>query len=383
MHQSTPTVRILLASLTLAACAGGVASGQTESQGGVRAPLAPPIPSVQGVKSKVAPPTGISRSGTLLNRTGTLLPPAPTVSRPRGLTPRPGPTFPTARPDRDGRPIHIGNGYVARPPLITDRTGLVIEGSAADDHFNLRFHLGSGYTYSPYWRPWHYDRSHGDHAGYSPGHHSSHSSLWYPWRSYSYGSYYRTAYPAPLVYGVTDPYVLTGVNPAAMYASMYNAQAAQAAASAQPAREPTPLEQADAMLAYGESRAAVEAYRKYLDDAPDDAAAMRSLAVGLLDLRRFDEAVAVMVMAYERQPRLARTPLGPEALGGSAELRRRVTSSVAYANRVNSASAWLLVAALMQAEGRDDVALRMVERARVSGLAEPVAAEFGAVLKKS
>ena len=190
MHQQTRTVRTLLASLTLATC--GAAIGQTESEGGVRAPLAPPIPSVQGVKAQVPPPSGISRKGTLLNRTGTLLPPSPQPPRSgeRGHQHRPMLTFPTARPDRDGRPIRIGNGYIGRPPLVTDQTGVVIDGNARGDHFNLRFHLGSGYTYVPHWRPWHYDRDHyrwDDHADHAHGSHRSHSSWWYPWRSYGYG----------------------------------------------------------------------------------------------------------------------------------------------------------------------------------------------------
>jgi tetratricopeptide (TPR) repeat protein len=165
-----------------------------------------------------------------------------------------------------------------------------------------------------------------------------------------------------------------------VYAAALSAQAAQAA---QPPREPTPLEKADALLLYGEPKASAEAYRKYLEDAPDDASAMRSLAIAMLQLRRFDEAVAVMAMAYDKQPRLARTPIDPAFFGDAAGLRKSLNSAVNYANRVNSGSAWLLVAALMQAEGRDDVALRMAERARAAGLAEPVATQLADVLRRN
>lgn len=358
--------------------AAGTASAQHRGgpQGGGHggphaAPATPPSTVSYGVKAKIPGPIGISRKGTLLNRTGTLLPPPPpTVSRPGGIGPRPRPTYtiPTARPDTDGRPIHVGPGYVGSPGEITSGTGVVVDGHARGDHWNLKFHLGSGYTYSPWWKPWHTPTYRWNDC-YYPGY----SSWWYPY--YGYSSY---SYSTPLVYGQPDPYVIYGVNPAAVYAAALQAQSSQAA---QPAREPTALERADALLMYGDSKAAVEAYRKYLEDVPDDAAAMRSLAIGLLGVRRFDEAVAVMAMAYEKQPRLARTPIDPALFGDSGGLRRQLNSAVAYANRVNSGSAWLLVAALMQAEGREDVALRMVVRAREAGLAEPVANELADVLR--
>ena len=178
-----------------------------------------------------------------------------------------------------------------------------------------------------------------------------------------------------------DPYIATGVNPAAIYAAAY---AAMNPAPAAPAvREPTPLERADALLMYGEPKAAAEAYRKYLEDAPGDAAPMRSLAVALLQQRRFDEAVAVMAMAYEREPRLARTAIDPLFFEDSANLRKSVNAMVTYANRVNSASSWMTVATLMQAEERDDVALRMIERAKDLGLSATVVDQFTDVLKKS
>lgn len=357
----------------------GAAYGQQHRGGGPGggrggAPSAPPATpsSVSfGVKAKIPGPIGISRKGTLLNRTGTLLPtPPPSVSRPGGYGPRPRPTYsiPTGRPDLDGRPVHLGPGYVANPGDITSNTGVVIDGKAHGDHWNLKFHLGSGYTYSPWWKPWHYPTYRWNDCYYP-----NYGNWWYPY--YGYSSY---SYAAPLVYGQPDPYVMYGVNPSAVYAAALNAQANQ---PSQPTREPTALEKADALLMYGQSKAAVDAYRKYLEDVPDDAAAMRSLAIGLQSIRRFDEAIAVMAMAYEKQPRLARTPIDPAMFGDSAGLRRQLNAAVSYANRVNCGSAWLFVAVLMQAEGREDVARRMVTRARESGLAEPIASELADVLR--
>jgi hypothetical protein len=59
--------------------------------------------------------------------------------------------------------------------------------------------------------------------------------------------------------------------------------------------------------------------------------------------------------------------------GSSVRLRRSVTSTVRFAQRSPSGNAWLAVAVLMQAEGRDDVALRMIDRAADEGLNPTVA----------
>jgi hypothetical protein len=53
-------------------------------------------------------------------------------------------------------------------------------------------------------------------------------------------------------------------------------------------------------------------------------------------------------------------------------LRRSVTDAVRYAHDIQSGNAWLMVAVLMQAEGRDQVALKMLERAEAAGLSSAV-----------
>ncbi|HYE03008.1 MAG TPA: hypothetical protein VD963_07210, partial [Phycisphaerales bacterium] len=83
-----------------------------------------------------------------------------------------------------------------------------------------------------------------------------------------------------------------------------------------------------------------------------------------------------------RQPSLAWTPVDPLALpGGAAGMRRRVESAVGHANRVKSASAWLTVATLMQSEGRDALAAKMLDRARAAGLSVPVYREMSQALR--
>lgn len=366
---------VSLATVALLAVGGtaGVGLAQAQSTGGVPAPLAPPIPSVQGVKSKAPSPIGIGRKGTLLNRNGTLLPPAPAR---RSFTPSPLPR-PIVTVPSDGlrRRVDVGPGYIGVPTIGHSGSGLTVDGRYDDDKFNLRFHIGSGYTVYPWWKPWNYDR----HA-HRRRHHHHLDGYTYPWISgFNYRNYYDNYdyyENRPIVYGQIDPFV------------MYTAalQAAKSAAAVQQlasVREPTPLERADALLAMGETSRAVEGYRKYLEDVPDDANVMRSLAIALMEDRRLDEAVSVLALAYEKNPRLARTPIDAGLFAAdAADLRRRVNSAVSYANRVRSGSAWLLAAALVQAEGRDAVALSMVDRARGMGLAAPVADELTAVLKR-
>ncbi|MBX3406433.1 MAG: tetratricopeptide repeat protein [Phycisphaeraceae bacterium] len=375
MKRTCSTIRV--SALAAAAASGlciGAASAQSDSAGGVPAPMAPPIPSVQGVKSKAPPPSGVGRKGTLLNRTGTLLPPPPTVQPRPGVSPLPRPIVTV--PSRGlQRPIAIGPGYVAVPNTVVGHSGsgLSVDGSYSGDRFNLRFHVGSGYTAYPWWRPW-------DYSKHSRRYVHVNDRYWYPWiGGYNYRNAYETYDPyayRPVVYGQIDPFIMSGAASQAILTAM-----AQQAIS--PPREPTVLERADALLAMGDARAATEAYRRYLEDVPDDAAVMRSLALALMEDRRLDESVAVLAMAYQKSPRLARTPIDPALIADDvASLRRRVNSAVGYANRVRSGSAWLLAAVLVQAEGRDAVALSMIDRGRDVGLSEEVAAEMTAVLKR-
>src|SRR5262249_22829390 len=146
-------------------------------------------------------------------------------------------------------------------------------------------------------------------------------------------------------------------------------QAPQAQQPSQPHTPPSDLEIGLSDMSAGEWDAAIIRLRKHLKAHPDDTHALRYLAVALLETKRFDDASALMRQAYRTDPALARDPIPALDLGlGEAELRRIVSSAVLYAHRVNSASAWLTVAALMQAEGREKIAATMLERAQKQGL---------------
>lgn len=148
-----------------------------------------------------------------------------------------------------------------------------------------------------------------------------------------------------------------------------------------PVRELTVVEQADLLLGTNRPEAAAMLYQEHLAQHPDDAVAMRALAVALLKAGRPQEAVAVAAMAYDKDPSgLAIRPIPTVLFSDPDDLRAALNRAVTYANRVNTASAWLLVATLMQAEGRDPVAARMLDRAIDLGLSERVASAMAAEL---
>lgn len=118
----------------------------------------------------------------------------------------------------------------------------------------------------------------------------------------------------------------------------------------------------------GDASYAVDLYRKILRDAPDDAVSMRGLAIALLKDARFEEGVAMMAMAYRTDSLLADEALQGEFFYLDADVRDLLLKCVLHANKTKFGSAWLTVAVLMQAEGRDSTALKMVKRADDLGL---------------
>ncbi len=341
---------------TLAMSAVGSALGQSNNNGAPAAqqpaPLSVPShqPGLGGVRSEGPRPIGgIGR---------TLLPPSPSTFVPGQVgQPATGPFFfvpfgrdrgsvPVMAPSDQGR--FVDNG-TRTPGFVVGGSGLTVNGRFTDGRFRLGFHLGSGFgPFVRFWRPlW----------GYPYGWYNS-----YPYRYYN--DYPQTVTSQPYYY----------VDPFAAGAYMQTPPATQYAA---PMRELTPLEQADAALRDGEVQAAIRQYREYLDKTPDDAPAMRSLALALLAGRQPSQAAAVMALAYQKDPSLARRPIDPgQVKNDLSGMRTLVQSAVRYANKVDSGSAWLTVAVLIQGEGRVAVAKKMVLRAKAHGLDAKVADEL-------
>lgn len=137
----------------------------------------------------------------------------------------------------------------------------------------------------------------------------------------------------------------------------------------------------------------VEAFRtrqsdvavKYLTAAiakdKEDTSAMRVLALAMLDVRQADDAVAMLRQAYRIDPTLAIRGLDVDSLGlNSARRSDLINRAVEYANRVGSGSSWLMVSVLMQADGRFELARRMLKRGADVGLEPAVYAAMDAAL---
>ncbi|HYE62428.1 MAG TPA: tetratricopeptide repeat protein [Phycisphaerales bacterium] len=181
---------------------------------------------------------------------------------------------------------------------------------------------------------------------------------------YAYGN----PYGPPLV-PATTPAPAPATTPEVVYA---------------PPRELTPMEQAVEELRLGMPDRALTTLRDHLKKNADDARAHRVLAVALLEQRRFDDAVASLRQAYRTDPTLADSALNAYELGYTDEsLRSLVVRTVTYANRVNTGSSWLTVAALMQAEGRTEQARNALDKARRQGLEPEVLGAMKAALKQS
>jgi len=81
-------------------------------------------------------------------------------------------------------------------------------------------------------------------------------------------------------------------------------------------------------------------------------------------------------------PWLASVAVSPDVYrGGEDTFRKNLQRMSVYANRTQASSAWLALAVMMQAEGRNDQAKVMLDRARNAGLERAVADRMMAALQ--
>jgi hypothetical protein len=295
--------------------------------------------------------------GTVRANTDLLRNPARFQTFPTPICPTPNPicTTPVVNPlseaimfrPHDPQLFNGAPAFVSHDRAFTEAGGFSADGRWHGKNWWVRFHLGSGatcwptYTYSNWWYP-----------GYS------YLATGYPY----YGGGYYNDY-----YGNYAPQMQP------VYQQPPMQQAPQAQQPAQPKTPPSDLEIGLSDMSAGEWDAAVVRLRKHLKANVNDNHAVRYLAVALLEVKKFDDASALMRQAYRGEPSLASDPIPAADLGiGETELRRLVSSTVLYAHRVNSASSWLTVTVLMQAEGRAKVAQPMLERAQKQGLEQMI-----------
>jgi len=216
-----------------------------------------------------------------------------------------------------------------------------------------------GFSYGGY-----YPLSSGYSLGYGYGY------LYDPWLN---NQRYWSGYP----YGV-DGRLVNGVQPGS---NLRMPAAAPEAADAAPPEPETDIEAARRLISSAGFDEAIDRYRAYLVENRDDFSVMAELAVALAGANRFDDAAAMVRMAYSKDPTLSSRPIDARVEVPSHDLRKVVVRTVRFAHKRESASAWLLVAVLMQAEDRDPVGLRMVERAVDRGLSSDIGDAMSASLR--
>ncbi|MBN8598829.1 MAG: tetratricopeptide repeat protein [Planctomycetes bacterium] len=197
---------------------------------------------------------------------------------------------------------------------------------------------------------------------------------WVAWNGANYVVYWNGFPVPPYVPGpfggltyLYDPNLLPG----ATQRSMAEQQ------SVAPAPAPTNYDLGVMAFRSRQSDAAVKYLTAAVSKDKEDTSAMRVLALAMLDTRQPDDAAAMLRQAYRQDPTLANDALDVEFLGlNGARRSDLINRAVEYANRVGSASSWLMVSVLMQADGRFELARRMLKRAADEGL-EP--AVFGAM----
>jgi hypothetical protein len=331
-------------------------------------------PSIAQVRSEMPGP--ISGLGGVRAVFPTIKPLGPDNSATVSLPPA-SPSQSFTRPPGGG-PRSTGRGFSGSgfSGARVSGSGLTVNGAVVNDNFRLALHLSSPLGTQDLhgrdhiwgggngWRD-HlgHDHHHGDHIfTYPPFYYNP---WWYDYGS-SYGNHYDNIYG---YYGPADP-------------NLYNA--AQPAAPMPVTITPEPSNARELGATYlraGDPKAAASALRTWLVDHPRDVDALRLLAVALIDGGAFGDGAATMALAYHTEPLLGLRRLTPDVTGPTNDLREDVRRTSFYANRVKSSSAWLSLAVLMQAEGRDSTARSALQKARAAGLEPAVADRLEAALQ--
>lgn len=348
-RKSALVLTLLIPAGVLAAAGDDQSSQQPPSQ----QPPAQRLPGV-GVPSQAPRPIkSINPSSTppLKRRGGGFLSP----DRPGAQTPPP--TSGGGRP-----PIIIIPGsrdWSGRWPVGSDGVGIHIGDDAGVEHnWHIQAHIGSPSIATAkrrYW--WRYP-----YWGYS------HWCWWNDWR-----------YPIGLGWDYTDAFLQIELQN--QYDKARQERLQYERAEAERFEHLTDLEKARELQGQGVFDKASTYYLKHIEAAPEDALAIRGLAVALLQTRKVDQGVAMMAMAYRKSPALAQTPVDAGLIpGGNAAIRRLSNAAVNQAHRTKSPSAWLTAVVMAQCEGRTSAAQSLLSKAKDAGLDAPIAQAFDLAL---
>ncbi|MCC6677034.1 MAG: tetratricopeptide repeat protein [Phycisphaerales bacterium] len=229
-------------------------------------------------------------------------------------------------------------------------SGATLGYRATGDGFSFRAHLGDPWLdrgRQCLWKQWGTCSPYSWNWGWGWG--------WSRYNNYSYGyPIYSPIWPYP------DPLLSSYYYPPAPATQPDPADASAPAL--------TVLEQADILLGYEQFDEAAAAYREHLSQHPDDAEALRMLAVTLLLDRHPREAGEAMLAAYRMNPSLADSPVVLPAGLGPSDLAVAANRAIEHAQRTRSAPSWLSAAVLSHARDKVPVARNFAKSAKAAGL---------------
>jgi len=137
----------------------------------------------------------------------------------------------------------------------------------------------------------------------------------------------------------------------------------------QPVTPPEAIDIARVALVLGNLDAAEQQYRIHISEHADDSAALREFALVMFEADRADDGFAALRKAYRDDPTLASRPLDLRQLGFDGSRTRRLMAKVSpVANDLKTSSGWLALTALLQWQGKDRAAIRMLDKAEAMGL---------------
>ena len=181
-----------------------------------------------------------------------------------------------------------------------------------------------------------------------------------------------------------DGFLAEPTNFEQMYGGLDPATQHLMASSVAPVVPETTLSRADFAFEEDEPKKAVELYREHLGTAPEDVGAKLRMALSMIESGDAADGASLLHAMYQSDPSLADVSLSVLTQEWSAKRSRAIVNrSVTHANRAGSASAWMAVAVLMEAEGRPALASKMVERARGAGLDPVLLSRVGAMIEAS
>lgn len=144
--------------------------------------------------------------------------------------------------------------------------------------------------------------------------------------------------------------------------------------------QPTTTEIVERLLHEGAYYDAIRAFDAYGSQPGDKRAPWpdeRLKALAQAGNGDIDQAAETMVNAYLIDPRLAREQLAAlELVPSPGDLRGIINDCVRRGHKTDTDALWLLVGVLMQAEGRDASAAKMIARARDRGLDPSIVGAF-------